>query len=148
MAGTGDDQPATFSLTGAFALTDGVVRTDDIGCKGTRSYDDSAEGTCVTVYDPAGGVAATGDFGSSKYAEGYCIFKVAVDDVPKGEKFYQVEVPHPGKAQLGGMEAEDGKLATTLAHTSPHDWVPDLMARGPTAAAAICRAAADERMTP
>ncbi|MFF1931865.1 hypothetical protein [Streptomyces sp. NPDC058228] len=70
MAGTGDDQPATFSLTGAFALTDGVVRTDDIGCKGTRSYDDSAEGTCVTVYDPAGGVAATGDFGSSKYAEG------------------------------------------------------------------------------
>ncbi|WP_406424277.1 hypothetical protein [Streptomyces sp. NBC_01589] len=68
---------------------------------------------------------------------------VAVDDVPKGEKFYQVEVPHRGKAQLGGLEAEDGKLA----QTSPHDWAPDLMARGPTAAAAICRAAADERMT-
>ncbi|MFF3057319.1 hypothetical protein [Streptomyces sp. NPDC057909] len=57
-------------------------------------------------------------------------------------------MPHRGKAQLGGMEAEDGKLATTLAQTSPHDWVPDLMARGPTAAAAICRTAADERMTP
>ncbi|WP_326633660.1 MULTISPECIES: hypothetical protein [unclassified Streptomyces] len=57
-------------------------------------------------------------------------------------------MPHRGKAQLGGREAEDGKLATTLAQTSPHDWVRDLMARSPTAAAAICRAAADERMTP
>ncbi|MGW0692564.1 hypothetical protein [Streptomyces sp. NPDC002738] len=147
MAGTGDDQPATFSLTGAFALTDKVVRTDGTGCKGTRSYEDGAEGTCVAVHDAAGGVATTGNLGSSKYAEGYCSFKVAVDDVPKGEKFYQVEVPHRGKAQLGGTEAEDGKLATTLAQTSPHDWVPELMARGPTAAAAICRAAADERMT-
>ncbi|MCX5315598.1 hypothetical protein [Streptomyces sp. NBC_00154] len=89
------------------------------------------EGTCVTVHDAAGGVATTGNLGSSKYAEGCCIFKVAVDDVPKGEKLYQVEVAHRGKAQLGGMEAEDGKLATTLAQTSPHDWVPDLMAQGP-----------------
>jgi hypothetical protein len=35
------------------------------------------------------------------------------------------------------MEAEDGKLAITLGQTSPHDRVPDLMARCPTAAAAI-----------
>lgn len=97
MAGTGDDQPATFSLTGAFALTAKVVRTDGTGCKGTRSYEDGAEGTCVAVHDAAGGVATTGNLGSSKYAEGYCSFKVAVDDVPKGEKFYQVEVPHRGR---------------------------------------------------
>ncbi|MER5688429.1 hypothetical protein [Streptomyces sp. NPDC002205] len=104
MAGTGDDKPATFSPTGAFALTDGVVRTDDTGCKGTRGHDDIAEGTFVAVYDAAGVVATTGNLGSSKYAERYCIFKVAVDDVPKGEKFYQGEVPHRGKVQLGGME--------------------------------------------
>lgn len=56
-------------------------------------------------------------------------------------------MPHRRKARLGGVEAEDDKLATTLGQTSLHDWVPDLMARCPTAAAAICRAAANERMT-
>lgn len=142
MAVTGADQPAMFSLTGAFALTDGVVRTGDTGCKGTRSYDDSVEGTCVTVYDAAGGVATTGNLGSSKHAEGYCILGRRRRR-PEGREVLSGRGAASGKAQLGGLEAEDGKLA----QTSPHDWAPDLMARGPTAAAAICRAAADERMT-
>ncbi|MFI5634036.1 hypothetical protein ACIA8E_32630 [Streptomyces sp. NPDC051664] len=54
MAGSGDDKPVTFSLTGAFALTDEVVRTADTGCQGTGGYDDVAVGTSVTVYDDAG----------------------------------------------------------------------------------------------
>ncbi|WP_392838947.1 hypothetical protein [Streptomyces sp. LN500] len=74
-----------------------------------------AEGISATVHAAAGGVAVTGNLGSSEYAED-C--KVAVDDVPKSEKFYQVEVPHRGKAQLGGTEAEDGKLGQGLSSGS------------------------------
>ncbi|MGW5277668.1 hypothetical protein ACWEQP_35190 [Streptomyces sp. NPDC004044] len=147
MAGTGDDRPATYSLTGAFALTEGAVRTDDTGCKGTRGYDDIAEGTFVTVYDAAGGVATIGNLGSSRYAEGVLHLQGRRRRRPEGREVLSGRGAAPGEAQLGGMEAEDGTLATTLAQTSPHDWVADLMARGPTAAAAICRAAADERMT-
>ncbi|WP_392870520.1 hypothetical protein [Streptomyces sp. LN499] len=72
-----------------------------------------AEGISATVHAAAGGVAVTGNLGSSEYAED-CIFEVAVGGVPKSEKFHRVEVPHQGKAQLGGTEAEDGKLTTTL----------------------------------
>ncbi|WP_234307045.1 MULTISPECIES: hypothetical protein [Streptomyces] len=105
--------PATFTLTGAFALTEGATRDGD-GCIGTEGYDDIAEGTSVTVYDGAGKVAATGNLGKSKYAAGACAFEVSVPDVPKGEKFYQVEVSHRGKVQLSGEEAEAGEMSVTL----------------------------------
>jgi hypothetical protein len=113
-ASGGDDKPAVFTLEGAFALTDGVVRTDDDGCEGSGGYDDIAEGTSITVYDAAGGVAATGNLSESEYMSGSCLFTVAVPDVPKGEKFYQVEVSHRGKVQLSSKEAEGGQFASTL----------------------------------
>ncbi|MFJ1804316.1 hypothetical protein [Streptomyces sp. NPDC088180] len=105
--------PAVFTLTGAFALTEGATRNGD-GCIGTGGYDDIAEGTSVTVYDGTGKVAATGNLGKSKYAAGACAFGVSIPDVPKGEKFYQVEVSHRGKIQLSAEEAEAGKLSVTL----------------------------------
>ncbi|WP_327420086.1 hypothetical protein OG763_02405 [Streptomyces sp. NBC_01230] len=52
MAGSGFDEPATFSLTGASALTDGVVRTTDTKSWGTGNFDDFVDGT--SVYDAAG----------------------------------------------------------------------------------------------
>ncbi|MEU1088937.1 hypothetical protein ABZ401_19240 [Streptomyces sp. NPDC005892] len=113
-ANSGDDKLAVFTLEGAFALTDGVVRTDDDGCQGIGGYDDIAEGTSVTVYDAAGGVAATGNLSEPEYMSGSCLFTVAVPDVPKGEKFYQVEVSHRGKVQLSSKEAEGGQFASTL----------------------------------
>ncbi|MFE9949307.1 hypothetical protein ACFYRJ_17450 [Streptomyces sp. NPDC005531] len=113
-AGGGDAKPATFTLKGTFTLTDGALRTDDTSCRGTRGYDDIAEGTSVTVYDAAGKVAATGSLGKSSYTLGICEFKVTVDDVPKGEKFYQVEVSHRGKVQMTAKEAEAGEMAATL----------------------------------
>ncbi|WP_327128658.1 hypothetical protein [Streptomyces sp. NBC_01727] len=54
MAGSGFDEPATFSLTGAFAPTDAVVRATATGSRGTGGSDDFVEGTSVTVYDAAG----------------------------------------------------------------------------------------------
>lgn len=107
-------EPDTFSLRGTFVLTEDAIRTDGENCRGRGGYDDIADGTSVTVYDAAGGVAATGALGKSKYAIGACAFTVTVDDVPKGEKFYQVEVSHRGKVQLSAKDAEDGKLAASL----------------------------------
>ncbi|MGW3594994.1 hypothetical protein [Streptomyces sp. NPDC005167] len=109
-----DTAPDTFTLIGTFTLTEGAVRTEGENCRGNGGYDDIAQGTSVTVYDAAGGVAATGSLGESQYSVGACAFIVTVDDVPKGEKFYQVEVSHRGKVQLSGKEAEGGKLAASL----------------------------------
>lgn len=108
------DDPPTFTLEGSFTLTDGARREGEDNCRGTGGYNDIAEGTSVTVYDGAGKIAATGELGMSVYASGLCLFVVAVEDVPKGEKFYQVEVSHRGKVQLTAKQAEAGKLAATL----------------------------------
>jgi hypothetical protein len=45
---------------------------------------------------------------------GSCVFDVAVPEVPKGEKFYKVEVSHRGTLQLTAKEAENGGLAASL----------------------------------
>ncbi|MFE6622402.1 hypothetical protein [Streptomyces sp. NPDC057740] len=115
-ASSGPDKPATFTLEGTFTLTDDVVPTDGDGCSASydSGYDDIAEGTSVTVYGAAGDVIATGALGDSKYASYTCIFDIAVPDVPKGEKFYKVEVSHRGTIQLSAEEAENGELSASL----------------------------------
>lgn len=115
-ANSGPDAPATFTLEGTFTLTDDVVPTDGDGCSASydSGYDDIAEGASVTVYGAGGDVVATGELGDSKYASYACIFDVAVPEVPKGEKFYKVEVSHRGTIQLSAEEAENGELSASL----------------------------------
>ena len=108
-----DSGPGTFTLTGTFSLADEVVSDGD-GCRGGSGYDDIAEGTSVTVYDASSDVAATGHLGASTVESGICLFEVSVDDVPRGEKFYQVEVSHRGKVQLSQKEAEGGEFGSSL----------------------------------
>jgi hypothetical protein len=66
------------------------------------------------VYGAGGDVVATGALGKSKAVSYSCVFEIAVDDVPKGEKFYKVEVSHRGTLQLSAKEAESGELAASL----------------------------------
>jgi hypothetical protein len=115
-ANSGPDKPATFTLKGTFTLTDRAVPGDGDGCTAAydSGYDDIAEGTSVTVYGAGGDVIATGHLGDSKYVDYTCEFAVAVPDVPKGEKFYKVEVSHRGTIQLTADEAENGELAASL----------------------------------
>lgn len=112
----GPDKPATFTLEGTFTLTEDTTSEDDGGCAGRydSGYDDIREGTSVTVYGADGDVVATGALGKSKDAAYSCIFDIAVPDVPKGEKFYKVEVSHRGTLQLTAEEAENGELAASL----------------------------------
>jgi hypothetical protein len=113
----GPGDPETFTLEGSFELTDEIVSDGD-GCKGRydSGYDDIAEGTSVTVYGAGGDVVATGALGDSEEDEDgtTCTFAVAVDDVPKGENFYKVEVSHRGTVQLTAEEAENGGLGVSL----------------------------------
>ncbi|MFE6829106.1 hypothetical protein [Streptomyces sp. NPDC057690] len=115
-AGIGPGSPATFTLEGAFELTDDATMNDNGGCGGRYDggYDDIAEGTSVTVYGASDVVIATGVLGDSAYVSGTCTFEVAVEDVPEGEKFYKVEVSHRGTVQLTAEEAENGEFSASL----------------------------------
>lgn len=117
-ANSGPGEPSTFTLAGTFTLTENISSNGDDDCGGRydSGYDDIAEGTSVTVYGAKGDVVATGNLGDSKPDDSglTCTFQVAVDDVPKGEKFYKVEVSHRGTVQLSAEEAESGQLAATL----------------------------------
>ncbi|MER5584834.1 hypothetical protein ABT090_24805 [Streptomyces asoensis] len=113
---TSDAGPGTFTLEGSFALTDDATMDDNGRCGGRSDggYDDIAEGASVTVYGASGDVIATGALGDSAYDDGTCTYEVAVDDVPKGEKFYKVEVSHRGTVQLSAEEAENGEFSASL----------------------------------
>jgi len=115
-AAVGPGEPDTFTMEGNFALTDNAASDDDGGCEGAydSGYDDISEGTSVTVYGASGDVIATGALGESELIGSNCIFDIAIDGVPKGEKFYKVEVSHRGTLQLTAAEAENGELAASL----------------------------------
>lgn len=114
-ANSGPSEPATFTLEGTFTLTEDATSTgDDCSASYDSGYDDIAEGTSVTVYGAGGDVVATGELGDSTYSGYTCEFAIAVPDVPKGEKFYKVEVSHRGTLQLSAEEAENGELAASL----------------------------------
>ncbi|MFJ7902172.1 hypothetical protein ACIQ6V_17045 [Streptomyces sp. NPDC096198] len=114
-AANGPVDPGIFTLKGTFDLTDSVVPDGTGGCGGTSGYDDISDGTSVTVYSAAGSVIATGALSNSRYDEGGdCSFDVNVPDVPKGEKFYKVEVSHRGTLQLTAAEAENGRFGGSL----------------------------------
>jgi hypothetical protein len=114
-AGSGSSGPGTFTLEGTFELTEDATSTGG-GCGGSydSGYDDIQEGASVTVYGAKGDVVATGELGDSSFVDYTCTFEVAVPDVPKGEKFYKVEVSHRGTVQLSAKEAENGEFAASL----------------------------------
>lgn len=113
ITGVGGSSPGMFTLEGSFTLNEDATEYDG-GCFGTGGYDDIREGTGVTVYGADGKVIATGALGDSSYADYTCRYDIAVQDVPKGEKFYKVEVSHRGTLQLSAEEAENGELAASL----------------------------------
>ncbi|MEU4097917.1 hypothetical protein [Streptomyces sp. NPDC026673] len=109
------DAPGTFTLTGTMTLTGDTVLADDgVRCVGSSGYDDIREGTGITVYDSAGRVIATGNLGAGDNSSLSCKFPVSVPGVPKGSKFYQVEISHRGKITVSSEEAEAGEFGASL----------------------------------
>ncbi|WP_169846727.1 hypothetical protein [Rhodococcus marinonascens] len=65
----------------------------------------------MKVSDESGILLAKGSFtGSSGRGgtNGYCIFDFTVTDVPRGSKFYEVEIAHRGGLSYTETEAEEG----------------------------------------
>ncbi|MEX2970410.1 hypothetical protein [Streptomyces sp. C184] len=109
---------AVFTLRGKMTLTGDHIPSGDTGeqCTGYKGYDDISEGASVTVYDTGSKLIAKGALGAGNPdgVSGVCEFHVKVPDVPKGEKFYQVEVSHRGKISATAEEAERGEFAASL----------------------------------
>ncbi|PXY20516.1 hypothetical protein BAY59_31310 [Prauserella coralliicola] len=119
MTGTAATAEDTFTLEGTITLsTDGAdLQLNDDGswyCIGANGYDDIAEGTRVTVYDPSGAVLATGALGQGGDSVEPCVLPIAVPDVPGGHDTYQVEVSDRGKIVVSATEAKAGQVALTL----------------------------------
>lgn len=120
-ASSGSSEPGSFTMHGTFDLAGDHVPVPPANkdCEGTGGYNDIAEGASVTVYDSAGKVVAEGELGAGKYADaadfsGDCVFPFMVPGVPKGTKFYQVEITHRGKITASVTEAEAGTFQVDL----------------------------------
>lgn len=103
-------EPATFSITGRMELTGSVTSSSAAGfdCVGDRGYSDIGAATAVTVSDEAGTLLAKGNFTGSTRSAGTCTFTFTVDDVPRGKRFYEVEVGHRGGLSYTESEVESG----------------------------------------
>lgn len=108
--------PDTFTMDGAMLLNsyDDVSSTTDGGCTGTGGYSDISEGTTLTVYDAEENVLAVGRLGQSTSSGSGCLFYFTVDDVPKEQKFYRVEVAHRGKVTFSAEQATSGDIEMSL----------------------------------
>jgi hypothetical protein len=114
---SGPGDPGAFTLRGTLTLTGDNVPTDDgEGCVGYEGYDDIVAGAAVTVTDEDGKVVGSGALGAGRPNDddSSCVFGVRVPDVPRGSKFYKVEVSHRGGLTVTAKEAEAGGFAATL----------------------------------
>lgn len=107
---TGSDSgPGTFTLNGSLTLTDSSIEQVASGCAGTGGYSDIAEGASATVFDQGGTVIAKGHVHKSEMVNSItCRLSFAVEGVPEGHPFYQVEVSHRGKVTFDPDEAKRG----------------------------------------
>ncbi|RVW06746.1 hypothetical protein EF834_02185 [Rhodococcus spongiicola] len=103
--------PATFEITGTLTLNGKATTTGlptGFSCAGTSGYDDLSPNAAVKVSDESGTLLAKGHMIGSVGGSGYCIFDFAVTDVPRGSKFYEVEIARRGGLSYTEVEAEEG----------------------------------------
>ncbi|GAB2752224.1 hypothetical protein GCM10027199_25970 [Amycolatopsis magusensis] len=106
-------KPDSFSLRGSMTLYD--TKSAVNGCLGSGGYSDIHTGASVTVYGASGSVVGNGHLGPGKSAtSGSCAYSLLVENVPEGEKFYQVEVSHRGKITVTAENAKAGLVALSL----------------------------------
>lgn len=107
--------PSAFAITGQFDLTGSTKSASVPGfaCAGTGGYDDLNPATTVAVTDEAGTLLAKGHMTGSTRSSRTCTFDFSVLDVPRGHRFYQVEIAHRGALSYTETEAESG-LSLTL----------------------------------
>ncbi|MGO4204012.1 hypothetical protein AB4Z09_20100 [Rhodococcus sp. TAF43] len=103
--------PGSFDITGMITLTGKTTSSGlptGFTCAGAGGYSDLSSSAAVTVSDESGTLLAKGHFTGSSGSSGYCIFDFTVTDVPRGSKFYEVEIAHRGGLSFTEAEAENG----------------------------------------
>jgi hypothetical protein len=116
-SGSSSSSGPPFTLHGTLTLKGSNVATgaDYTNCEGSDGFDDIVEGAQVTVYDIDTKIVAVGSLGVGKSdGKANCVFEVTVPGVPRGSKFYQVEISHRGKLQVSEAEAQVGLFAASL----------------------------------
>lgn len=114
--------PATFTLRGELLLrggADGIAYPNGLAnatigssCFGAGGYDDISIGTQVSV-TVNGRVVALSELGEGRMVEPYqCTFPIAVDGVPDGAAFYEVEVANRGAVPFDAAKARDSVTLT------------------------------------
>ncbi|QXW00776.1 hypothetical protein [Rhodococcus globerulus] len=104
-------QDSTFDIAGTISLTSGATTASapsGYDCVGTKGYDDLSPGAAVKISDEAGKLLAKGTLDSSTGGSSYCVFSFTVSGVPRGSKFYEVEIAHRGGISYTEEEAADG----------------------------------------
>lgn len=108
--------PKTFDITGMITLTGKTTSSglpSGFSCAGSGGYSDLSPTAAVKVSDESGTLLAKGQMIGSSGSSGSCTFDFLVTDVPRGIKFYEVEISHRGGLTYTEAEAEEG-LSLTL----------------------------------
>jgi hypothetical protein len=96
---------STFTLQGSIQLPNSGTAWAGTSCSGQRGFDDITAGASVVVTDGSGTTIGVGSLGAGVRADEGCLFLFAVKDVPRGRKFYGVEVAHRAAVRFPESDA-------------------------------------------
>jgi hypothetical protein len=112
----------SFTLGGTLRLTGDSITIGNLppgfNCAGNGRYGDIGPGTMVTVTDQSNAILAKGILDSSLEEVGACILSFAVDNVPGGSTFYQLEIAHRGSYRYTETEARQ-RIGMTMGGDAP-----------------------------
>ncbi|AOW92987.1 hypothetical protein BFN03_10830 [Rhodococcus sp. WMMA185] len=101
----------TFTMEGSLTLYDSTTRSygygEEFDCEGDGGYSDIYPGRDILVYGVDESLIAKGEFVSSDKTGSTCSMHFAVEDVPRGEQFYQLEISDRGRMTYSEDEAQE-----------------------------------------
>ncbi|WP_137725069.1 hypothetical protein [Prescottella subtropica] len=103
--------PKMFEITGTFDITGSTTTLGlptGFACAGAKGYDDLSPAAAVTVSDESKTLLSKGRMTGSTRSGRTCTFDFTITDVPRGHKFYEVEIAHRGGLSYTESEAEQG----------------------------------------
>ncbi len=94
------------TVTGTVILNDGDFINTGSACYGMGGFEDIRPGAKVSITDAAQQTVAVGVIESASEAGNECHLNFLVEDVPRGEDFYGIEVTHRGRVQYTAADLE------------------------------------------
>ncbi len=95
-----------YTVTGTVILSNGEFINTGGACYGMGDFQDIRPGAKVVVTDAAQRTVATGAIETAQETVAECHLTFRVEDVPRGDAFYGVEVTHRGRLQYTAADLE------------------------------------------